>query len=101
MLLALATENRHGYGIIKHVAERTGGQVELEAGTLYASIKRMKDEGWIKDAPTELGADSRRRTYAIADFGREVLLAESRRLEAMVALARDAEVLPETTRAKA
>ena len=41
MLLALATENRHGYGIIKHVAERTGGQVELEAGTLYAAIKRM------------------------------------------------------------
>ncbi len=94
MLLALATENRHGYGIIKHVAERTGGQVELEAGTLYAAIKRMKDEGWIEDAPTEKGADARRRTYAIADFGREVLLAESRRLEAMVALARDAQLLP-------
>jgi len=101
MLLALATQNRHGYGIIKHVAERTGGMVELEAGTLYAAIKRMKDEGWIEDAPTAPGADARRRTYAIADFGREVLLAESRRLEAMVALARDASVLPETTRAKA
>lgn len=94
VLLALATENRHGYGIIKDVAERTGGQVSLEAGTLYAAIKRMKDEGWIEDAPTLPGADPRRRTYAIAQLGREVLLAESRRLEAMVELARDAKVLP-------
>ncbi len=101
MLLALATENRHGYGIIKHVSQRTGGEVELEAGTLYAAIKRMKDEGWIKDAPTAPGQDARRRTYAIAEYGREVLLAESRRLEAMVALARDAAVLPEISGAKA
>lgn len=101
VLLALARENRHGYGIIKHVAESTRGQVELEAGTLYAAIKRMKDEGWIEDAPSRPGTDPRRRTYAIAEFGREVLLAESRRLEAMVELARDADVLPEAKRAKA
>jgi len=101
ILLALATNNRHGYGIIKHVAARTGGRVELEAGTLYAAIKRMKDEGWIEDAPTLMGADSRRRTYAISEFGREVLLAESLRLEAMVELARDAEVLPESRKVSA
>ncbi len=101
VLLALATEDRHGYGIIKYVAESTGGRVELEAGTLYAAIKRMKDEGWIEEAPTRLGTDPRRRTYAIADLGREVLLAESRRLEAMVELARNADVLPEAKRAKA
>lgn len=94
VLLALASEDRHGYGIIKDVADRTGGQVELEAGTLYAAIKRMKDEGWIEDAPTRSGADPRRRTYAITEFGRQVLLAESRRLEAMVELAREAKVLP-------
>ena len=86
VLLALATENRHGYGIIKHVAESTEGRVELEAGTLYAAIKRMKEEGWIEDAPTRRGADSRRRTYAITKLGQKVLLAESRRLLAMVEL---------------
>lgn len=101
VLLALATANRHGYGIIKHVAERTGGRVELEAGTLYAAIKRMKDEGWIEDAPTLAGTDSRRRTYAVTELGREVLLAESRRLEAMVELARAAKVLPRMQPAKA
>lgn len=99
ILLALATENRHGYGIIKDVSDRTGGHVELEAGTLYAAIKRMKDDGWIADAPTLSGADRRRRTYAITQVGRKVLLAESRRLEVMVELARKANVLPATGRA--
>lgn len=93
VLLALATADRHGYGIIKHIAARTGGRVELEAGTLYAAIKRMKEEGWIADAPPRPGDDARRRTYAIAALGREVLRAECRRLEAMVALAREAQVL--------
>ena len=101
VLLVLATESRHGYGIIKDIAERTGGRVELEAGTLYAAVKRMKEEGWIKEAPASRAADTRRRTYSISKFGREVLLAESRRLEAMVKLARDSRILPGTTRAKA
>lgn len=100
LLLALATANRHGYGIIKHVAEATGGRVELEAGTLYAAIKRMKDDGWIVEAATLPGADSRRRTYQIADLGRDVLLGESQRLEAMVDLARAADVLPASRQAR-
>lgn len=94
VLLALATADRHGYGIIKHVAARTEGGVELEAGTLYAAIKRMKDDGWIEDAAIDPGADTRRRTYAITDLGQSVLRHESRRLETMVRLARDANILP-------
>jgi DNA-binding PadR family transcriptional regulator len=101
ILLSLANEDRHGYGIIKQVAEDTGGRVDLEAGTLYAAIKRMKDAGWIENAPTQIGEDSRRRTYALTDFGRAVILAESQRLEALVQLARDAQILAATRPAKA
>ena len=100
VLLALAKGNLHGYAIIKNVAESTGGEVELEAGTLYAAIKRMKDEGWIEEARAPRG-ESRRRTYAITKLGKKVLLAEAKRLEAMVELARDADVLPAPGRAKA
>ena len=101
VLVALATDKRHGYGIIKHVAESTGGRVELEAGTLYAAIKRMRDEGWIEESSSGGKVDSRRRTYVITRYGRRILLAESKRLEAMVELAREADVLPEPRRAKA
>lgn len=94
ILFALASEDRHGYGIIKHVAERTEGRVDLGAGTLYAAIKRMKDDGWIEEAPQVPGSDSRRRMYRIAELGREVLLAESRRLASMVELAHEAKILP-------
>ena len=93
VLLSLATGNRHGYGVIKDVEERTSGHVVLEAGTLYAAIKRMKDVGWIEDAPSPAGADRRRRTYGITDRGRAVLRSEARRLESMISWARDARVI--------
>ena len=101
VLVALATGNLHGYGIIKHIAAQTDGRVELEAGTLYAAIKRMKEERWLEEAPAVPGADSRRRTYAITELGGAVLHAESRRLEAMVELARKARVLPASGPAEA
>lgn len=94
VLLALATSDRHGYGIIKHVADRTSGRLELEAGTLYAAIKRIRDNGWIEEAPPQPGEDARRRTYRITEAGRARLEAESLRLERMVTLAREANVLP-------
>ncbi|MCG8458019.1 MAG: helix-turn-helix transcriptional regulator [Holophagales bacterium] len=94
VLVALSTKNRHGYGILRHVSERTDGRVELEAGSLYAAIKRMREEGWIVELTSRPGESSRRRTYSITKLGREILEAESRRLESMVRLAQEARVLP-------
>lgn len=99
VLLALADENRHGYGIIKEVYARTCGEMELETGTLYTALKRMKDEGLIDIVPpAELpgGENERRRVYRLTPFGREVLAAESRRLAALVGVAVEKRVLPET-----
>ena len=44
ILLALADDDRHGYGIIQDVAARTDGQLKLSAGTLYRSIQRMLED---------------------------------------------------------
>jgi DNA-binding PadR family transcriptional regulator len=41
ILLVLADEERHGYGIMKEVEGQTGGEVRLGPGTLYGAIKRM------------------------------------------------------------
>jgi DNA-binding PadR family transcriptional regulator len=94
VLLALFDQSRHGYGIIKHVEERTNGRLELEAGTLYAVIKRLRDDTFIAEAKAPRGTDSRRRYYGLTPLGRRVLEAESLRLAELVALARDAQLIP-------
>ena len=94
VMLAIADEPLHGYGIIKEVAARTDGAMELEAGTLYAAIKRMNDEALLEDTPAPVGGgDSRRRYYKLTDFGREVLEAESQRLANLLRVAREKNVI--------
>jgi DNA-binding PadR family transcriptional regulator len=94
ILLSLSSAPRHGYGIIKDVEERTGGRLTLEAGTLYAAIKRLRDDGIIEERPTPAGEDARRRYYGLSELGAAVVEAESLRLEELVELARGARVLP-------
>lgn len=97
VLLAMADGALHGYGVIKEVSARTKGEMELEAGTLYAAIKRLRDEGLIDVAapPRRGNVDSRRRYYRLTPFGRQVLKRESERLLDLVELARAKKVLPE------
>ena len=97
ILLALADADRHGYAIIQEVAERTGGQLRLSAGTLYRSIQRMLDQGLIvepRERPLPELDDERRRYYRITPFGRAVGEAVARRLARLVRLARAAGFVP-------
>jgi len=50
ILLALAGQERHGYGIILDIAARTDGQVRVGTGTLYTALKRLLDEGLVAGA---------------------------------------------------
>lgn len=96
ILLSLADEERHGYGIMREVEDRTGGRVRLGPGTLYGSIKRMLADGLIEESderPDPELDDSRRRYYRITDFGRRVAGAEAARLESLVRSAREKKLL--------
>ena len=91
ILLALADEERHGYAIRREVAERTDGDVQLGPGTLYGSIKRMVNSGLIAESderPDPELDDERRRYYRITPLGRKVAVAEARRMERLVRIAR-------------
>ena len=91
ILVALSDEDRHGYAIMREVADRTGGDVKLTAATLYRSIQRLLDQRLIveiDERPAPEHDDERRRYYRITPFGREVARAESRRLAQMLKLAR-------------
>ena len=88
VLVALADGDTHGYQILKDVEELTGGAVRLSTGTLYGIIKRLLDDGLIRESAAAGKDDERRRTYALTAFGREVARAEAARLEHTLALAR-------------
>src|ERR1700730_1634268 len=91
ILLAVAQDDRHGYAIIQDVAERTGGELKLSAGTLYRSIQRMLEQGLLvetQERPAPEVDDERRRYYRITPFGTAVARAEARRLMQLVKLAR-------------
>jgi DNA-binding PadR family transcriptional regulator len=91
ILLALADEERHGYAIKREVESRTGGDVQLGPGTLYGSIKRMVASGLIEESderPDPDLDDERRRYYCITSLGRKVAVAEARRMERLVGIAR-------------
>ena len=104
VLLALADSEKHGYAIIKEVSRRTGGEVSLGAGTLYALIKRLLADGLIVETverPDPSLDDERRRYYRLAPFGRDVAVAEVRRLEGIVAHARNLRLVPGAGKARA
>ncbi len=90
ILLALADQDRHGYAIIQDVAERTGGELKLSAGTLYRSIQRMLKHGLIvepRERPSPEDDDERRRYYRITALGTAVAKAEARRLSQLLKMA--------------
>lgn len=98
ILMAVAQEDRHGYGIIQDVAQRTGGELNLSAGTLYRSIQRMLEQGLLvetDDRPAPEFDDERRRYYRITAFGTAVARAETRRMAQLVRMARTQGLLPE------
>ncbi len=98
ILLAVAQHDRHGYGIIQEVEERTGGQVRLSPGTLYRSIQRMLEQGLLvetSERPAPDLDDERRRYYRITSFGEAVARAELARIDGLVRLARKHGLKPE------
>lgn len=86
LLLALASEERHGYGLVQAVAEHTSGLIVLDPGNLYRVIKRLLADGLVAEAvqrDTD-AAGERRRYYRITPLGGRVLAAELERLRSLV-----------------
>ena len=98
ILLALADSERHGYGIMRDIAERTQGTVRMGPGTLYGTIKRMLEDELIVESdlrPDPALDDQRRRYYRLTDSGQRAARAEAERLAQLVRAARHKRLLPE------
>jgi DNA-binding PadR family transcriptional regulator len=91
VLLSLADQEQHGYGIMQEVLERTGGKGRLWPATLYGTLKRLIEDDLIEESGERPAAefdDARRRYYRLTRLGRRVLAAESERLEDLVRVIR-------------
>jgi DNA-binding PadR family transcriptional regulator len=101
ILLALSTQERHGYGIMKQAEAESQGKVKMGPGTLYGSIRRMIEAGLIcegeKKADPEMD-DERRVYYRITALGHQALAAELQRYREVVAVARQKSLLPKVAR---
>lgn len=101
LLLSLAQAPAHGYGLKQDVESRTRGSIRIGPGTLYESIQRMLDRGFIveSEAPDGAPADARnRRYYTITPFGRRVLQAQLERLDSILTYARHRGIFEPPTR---
>jgi DNA-binding PadR family transcriptional regulator len=97
ILIALADRDRHGYSIMQDVSARTGGKVQLSAGTLYSSVRRMLEQGLIEElaeSPDPSSTDERRRYYRLTRFGKRAAAAEVERLNALLKQARATGLVP-------
>ena len=89
ILLSLAGEELHGYGIMQEIARQSEGKYKLGPGTLYDNLQRLIERRWVKELGRRSGDDDpRRRYYALTAAGRGVLDAETARLAQVVREAR-------------
>jgi DNA-binding PadR family transcriptional regulator len=91
IMLAVANEPRHGYGIIRDVEARSDGEIVLQTGALYRWIKRLLADALIAetDGPSDdASSDERRRYYGLTPLGHMVMTAEVERMAKLVRAAR-------------
>lgn len=98
ILLALSREERHGYGIMKQVESDSQGKVKMGPGTLYGSIGRMIEAGFIRESDKRVDPemdDERRIYYQVTALGQRTLEAELDRYRDVVSIAQK-RLLPKT-----
>jgi DNA-binding PadR family transcriptional regulator len=95
ILLTLGSETMHGYRIMQEVERRTEGRETLLPGSMYATIARMVQDGLIGEMapPPAADSDRRRRFYRATAFGRAVARAEADRMQALLRLAAEQQLI--------
>jgi DNA-binding PadR family transcriptional regulator len=91
ILLALVSQERHGYEIMKQAEHDSAGSIRLGPGSLYGALKHLTEKGWIEESderPVPERDDERRRYFRLTESGRTALGAEIARFEKMAALGR-------------
>lgn len=82
VMLAL-TRPRHGYAVMQFLTERSGGRLTLGPASLYTTLKKLRDAGFIE----ELDGGDARRVHRLTARGRGVLMSDIERRRRLLAMA--------------
>ncbi len=96
ILIALASRPAHGYAIMQGVEAQTGGSVRIQTGALYRLLRRLLEDGGIREVDPPAGEESpdeRRRYYALTESGRTAVVEEAARMRSALAAARAARLV--------
>jgi len=93
VLASLANGPLHGYGIMKQVEKDSG--LEMGPGTVYGSLQRLEEAGWVTSTRVEVRDSRRGKTFVLTEAGREALKREALRLTRLARLAAERGLAPE------
>ncbi|MBC7926272.1 MAG: PadR family transcriptional regulator [Bryobacteraceae bacterium] len=72
-----AMGSQHGYGIARRIEQVSGNQVLLNQGTIYASLIRLQQRGWISGEWGTSENNRKARFYTLTKKGQKQLAAET------------------------
>jgi transcriptional regulator len=76
VLAVLEAAPRHGYDLARIIEERSGGALAFNLASLYATLYKLEERGWIHGSWVERAGERRRRYYRLTAAGRKVLEAQ-------------------------
>jgi len=90
LVLSLIEERpRHGYEIGKLIEQRSGGRLKFALPTLYPTLLRLENRGWIKGRWVEKAGERERCYYRLTPEGRRILDEQHKTWIAYVAAVND------------
>ena len=84
ILALLEARPRHGYEIAKLIETRSGGTLTFALPTLYPTLLRLENRGWIKGRWVEKPGERRRCFYRLTAEGRSILVEQRKTWKAFV-----------------
>jgi DNA-binding PadR family transcriptional regulator len=88
LILVALSEPRHGYAVMQRVSEASGNTVRIGPGTLYGAFSKLVEQHLIIRAGESESEGERRKLYTLTPLGREVVDAETARLEGLARMGR-------------
>src|SRR3974390_1311292 len=73
-----AMGSQHGYGIARRIEQVSGNEVLLNQGTIYASLVRLEQRGWITSDWGTSDHNRKAKFYAITRAGRRQLQSDAK-----------------------